>query len=337
MPFTGEILNYRSVAVVGTEKNTGKTECLNYIIRRLRPNNIRMAVTSIGVDGESCDQLTGTPKPEIEIYEPMMFVTSETHYRQHRFLAEILNVSSGRSTSLGRLVTARALEPGKVLLSGPSDAASLTSVLDELRSYGAQLTLVDGALSRKSLGSPSVTDAMILATGAAWSANLPTLVQKTKFLCNLIALPETSPWIKKVLHKRENLCSIDESKQVTDLGISSVLGIWQSGTNLFKHGHTLYVPGLVTDRLLKHLKSQTGDKKIRLIVKDFTRIFASQEVVQQFLRNEGTIEVLLGTKLIAICINPTAPDGTVLNSDQLRDELSEKTGLPVWDIRKLAV
>ena len=35
MPFVHELLNYRSVAVVGMEKNCGKTECLNYIIRRM--------------------------------------------------------------------------------------------------------------------------------------------------------------------------------------------------------------------------------------------------------------------------------------------------------------
>jgi len=335
MPFTGEILNYRSVAVVGTEKNTGKTECFNYIIRRLQHRNIRMAITSVGIDGESCDQVTRTPKPEIEIYKPMMFVTSETHFRQRRFLAEIVDVS-GRSTSLGRLVTARALEPGKVLLSGPADTASLSAILDELRSHGIQLTLVDGALSRKSLGSPAVTDAMILATGAAWSGNLPTLVRKTKFLCDLIALPETSPVLKSELAGKENLCSIDNSGQTTDLGISSVFGIGQSGTDLFRHGNTLYVPGAVTDKLLNYLKVQKEPGKIRLIVKDFTRIFASQEVVQQYLQHGGTLEVLLRTRLIAVCINPTAPDGTVLNSDQLSSTLSEKIGLPVWDVRKLA-
>ena len=52
MPFVHELLNYRSVAVVGMEKNCGKTECLNYIIRRMPLDGRRVCVTSIGLDGE---------------------------------------------------------------------------------------------------------------------------------------------------------------------------------------------------------------------------------------------------------------------------------------------
>lgn len=335
MPFTGDILNYRSVAVVGTAKNTGKTECLNYIIRQLQSKPVTMAITSVGIDGESCDQVTRTPKPEIDLYSKMLFVTSETHFRQRRFAAEILDVS-GRSTSLGRLVTARALEPGKVLLSGPPDTGSLTSVLSQLRLHGVDLTLVDGALSRKSLGSPTVTEAMILNTGAAFSANIPTLVRKTKFLCDLIALPRVENPLRDALMLMETLCAVDNQNRITDLGAVSVMGSGQTLPDFLPHGATLFVPGAVTDKLLQYLKVQKEVNQIRLIVRDFTRVFASQETVQSFLNRGGTLEVLLSTRLIALCINPTAPDGTVMNSEALRDALSEKTSLPVWDIKKLA-
>lgn len=334
MPFTGDILNYRSVAVVGTAKNTGKTECLNYIIHRLHHHNPSMAITSVGVDGETCDQVTRTQKPEITIYAPMMFVTSETHFRQRRFTAEIVDVS-GHSTALGRLVTARALEQGKVLLSGPADTATLTATLDDLKARGISLTLVDGALSRKSQGSPAVTEAMILTTGAAWSASLPTLVRKTSFLCHLIALPETTPEMKTLLAGKTTVCSVDDQGLLTDLGIGTAFGLEKTDANLLHSGFTLFIPGAVTDKLLSHLKVQQSVDRIRLIVRDFTRVFASREIVQQFLHRGGTIEVMLRTHLLAVCINPAAPDGTLLNSEALRESLSEKIGLPVWDVRKL--
>ena len=76
MPFVHELLNYRSVAVVGMEKNCGKTECLNYIIRRMPLDGCRVCVTSIGLDGERTDQVTRTPKPEIVLREGMFFSTS---------------------------------------------------------------------------------------------------------------------------------------------------------------------------------------------------------------------------------------------------------------------
>ena len=108
MPFIEDIKKYKSIATIGLEKNVGKTETMNYILKRLKDEGIVTAVTSIGIDGETVDIVTETSKPEITIYEGMIFVTSEKHYIKKRFQAEILDVSE-KSTALGRLVTARAL------------------------------------------------------------------------------------------------------------------------------------------------------------------------------------------------------------------------------------
>ena len=50
MPFVNEILAYRSVSIAGLEKNTGKTECLNYVLIRLKTMNTQIALASIVVD-----------------------------------------------------------------------------------------------------------------------------------------------------------------------------------------------------------------------------------------------------------------------------------------------
>ncbi len=47
MGFVDDISDYRSLAIVGLEKNTGKTECLNYILRRIKDSADRFALTSI--------------------------------------------------------------------------------------------------------------------------------------------------------------------------------------------------------------------------------------------------------------------------------------------------
>ena len=120
MGFVTNISDFGSLAIVGLEKNTGKTECLNYILGQLGGQADRFALTSVGIDGESRDQVCQTAKPEIEIPEGMIFVTSEKHYREKRLAAEVLDVSLER-TALGRLITARARMSGKLLLSGPSD------------------------------------------------------------------------------------------------------------------------------------------------------------------------------------------------------------------------
>ena len=134
MGFVDDISDYRSLAIVGLEKNTGKTECLNYILRRIKDSADRFALTSIGIDGENRDQVCQTPKPEIIVPEGMIFVTSEKHYRERRLVAEIMEIDDHR-TALGRLVIARAKTSGKVLLSGPADTAGLKSLIRHMKDY----------------------------------------------------------------------------------------------------------------------------------------------------------------------------------------------------------
>ncbi len=128
MPFIDDVLTYKSLSIVGLEKNTGKTECLNYVLGRLKDMDKRIALTSIGIDGESRDIVTNTQKPEIRIYKGMFFISAEKHYLQRQITSEILDVSNIH-TSLGRLVIAKSISSDKVLLSGPPDTHCLKAII----------------------------------------------------------------------------------------------------------------------------------------------------------------------------------------------------------------
>ena len=80
MPFIANILKHKSLSIVGLEKNTGKTVCLNYILNRLNQLGTHVGVTSIGVDGEQVDSVFATAKPEITLFRGTHFITSEKHY-----------------------------------------------------------------------------------------------------------------------------------------------------------------------------------------------------------------------------------------------------------------
>jgi len=335
MPFTGDILQYKSMSIVGLEKNTGKTECLNYILKRLEHSGKQLAITSIGIDGEGIDQVTLTHKPEIELFENIIFVTSEKHYREKQLDAEIIAVSN-RSTSLGRLVTARAKGKGKVIFSGPPDSAWLRQTISDMQRYNVNTTIVDGALSRLSPGSPAVTESMILATGAAVSANIHTLVRKTNFVYGLMQIEAfQSPVNEKLLALESGIYAIDNAWNITSLGIPSVFLLDKYREKLFGHGEMFYVTGAVSDSLLNFLRVQKNTDKITLIVRDFTRMFVTPEAYRAFVNKGGRIRVLLRTKLIAVCVNPVSPDGFVLDSHKLCGNMSESLGIPVYDIRKI--
>lgn len=335
MPFIDNLLQHKSLSIVGMEKNTGKTECLNYVLGRLKDAGKQLAITSIGIDGESVDQVTLTQKPEIELYENIIFITSEKHYRERRLTAEVLNISE-RRTALGRLVTARALSAGKVILSGPTDTSWLKSNIQQMANYDVDLTIVDGALSRKSLGSPAITECMILNTGAAVSSHLPTLVKNTQFIHQLIQIPTyESPSASLLMGIDQGLWAIDDAHHIHDLAIPSVFLLEQHKHQIFTHGHTIFAPGAVGDKLLDFLRVQKQCNKIVLVVKDYTRLFVSKAAYLAFLKKGGSIRVLLKTKLIAVCVNPTAPTGFTFNSEELCREMSAELGIPVYDVRKI--
>jgi len=335
MPFVKDIENYKSLSIIGLEKNTGKTECLNYVLSRLSDSGKTIALTSIGIDGENKDQVKQTHKPEIDVYQGMIFVTSELHYKSRKLVSEILDVSK-QSTSLGRLVTAKAITTDKVMISGPANNAGLIDIISNMSNFGVDITIVDGALSRKSLASPTVTEAMILATGAALSSNITQLVFKTKYVYDLIALSETENQTKEILFNiRDGIWAIDNNNNITDLNISSVMMIERVKDRLFKAGNRIYVSGAITDNFLNFLKNQKQIKETEIIVRDFTRIFAQPEVFYSYIKRGGKIKVLQKTKLVAITINPVSPDGYILNSEELKKALEEKLGLPVYDVKKI--
>lgn len=325
------ILSCRSLSIVGMAKNTGKTVCLNYVLDQLRATDKVIAVTSIGLDGEKTDQVTQTEKPEVTLAVGTYFVTTEYHYRQRQLLSEICQLSED-TTSLGRLVTARVLQEGKAILAGPSSTGRIRTLIGELRELGVDLTIVDGALSRKSPASPAVTDGLILTTGAAIAPDLNSIVSKTKFVYQLTQLSEYEVDNRDELMQYESGIYALEEGGAHRLPIASSLLFTKCKDILFSHGNTLFVSGIVTDNMLDYLRMQPNVKDIQLIVKDFTKIFVTPFVLQGFLQKGGCLRVLKRPNLLAMCINPTSPSGFKLESEQLRAALRQVVGVPVYDV-----
>lgn len=334
MPFVENIRNYRSLSIVGLEKNTGKTVCLNYLLRRLDQLGVSTAVTSIGVDGEQVDSVFATAKPEITLYQGMQFITSQKHYYQRRLVSKIVSVDE-RRTALGQLVTAEVVCPGKVLLSGAATTSVLKQQIEQFKAGGMDLTIVDGALSRLSLASPTVTEAMILATGAAVSPNIQQLISRTRFVYRLIQLPEVAPDLRQSLSAiGSGIWGIDSDGLPHDLGIRSVFLLGRGDDDIFRYGSRIFVAGAVSDKLLKYLAVQPNIRETELIVQDFTKFFVSPDIYADFTRRGGTIKVLQRSNLIAVCLNPTSPQGYTLNSEEACHQLSEALECPVYDVKK---
>lgn len=347
MELIDKILPYKSLSIVGLEKNTGKTETLNYVLKNIKNRPKRVAITSIGIDGETVDAVTKTSKPEIMIYREMIFTTAEQYFLTKRFSAEILDISR-EHTILGRLVTAKAISNGKILLSGAADTHTLKKTIENNIRFGTDITIVDGALSRLSLASPAITEAMILSTGAAYSSNIETLVRKTKFVCTLIGLAKFDSVNLKLIDNNDTIsinsdvelkgvyCLIDN--ELHDLNILSALtisNISKENIEKLRQNRTLFVFGILSNKLIDFLIDKNIAKDFTVVAKDFSTIFISDDKYHIFQKMGGKIMVLQKTNLIAITVNPTSPEGIILNSTILQKRLEDEIGIKVIDVKQV--
>ncbi|MDD2491342.1 MAG: hypothetical protein PHV12_04010 [Bacteroidales bacterium] len=336
MPFVQEILGYRSISVVGLGKNTGKTECLNYILNRLPAEDFTVAVSSAGIDGEVKDQVTGTVKPEIFLREGTLFATSEKHYRERKILSELLDISY-RNTSLGRVVTARALAGGKSQLSGHPSTKALKMWIDRATGiFGANLAIIDGALSRVSIASPAITEGLVLATGAALSVSMDNLVFKTSYMVSLINMERTSlNCADDEFLPTSGIWRVDKCGEFNQLVKGGVFAAGSIHPDDLVGASAIFVSGALTDRFLNQIRTACIDNNIELIIRDFTNAFISHSNYISFTRAGGKLRVLNKSKLIAVCANPVSPEGFKLDSELLCEKLSLSLKLPVYDIRRI--
>lgn len=139
-------LRDRTVFIVGSKKNAGKTTFLNYALSRLRGGGA-LGALSVGVDGETCDQVFGNPKPQVRAEKGDLLLCAESALKGADLHYEVLNVYPFR-TAIGRPVLLRALRQGRAEISGPENNEQLAEILADMRRHGAGTVLVDGAVDR---------------------------------------------------------------------------------------------------------------------------------------------------------------------------------------------
>ena len=182
--------------------------------------------------------------------------------------------------------------------------------------------------------STAVTEALVLATGAAVSGNIPELVRQTKYVYELIGLEEVeSGWQELLDGTVQGVWALGEDGRLVDLHLPSVFMLDKSEHDILRYGHRLFVSGAVSDRLLQYLKVRR--QPVELVVRDFTRIFATPESYYAFLRKGGQIKVLHRSRLLAVTVNPVAPSGIVLDSSQLCREMENALHIPVYDVKSV--
>jgi len=178
---------YKSISIIGMDKNVGKTTLLNYLIKEFSTNGISLALTSIGRDGEDIDVVTNTPKPRIYVPKNTIIATAEGLLPQCDITLEIKSITP-YPTPLGRIVIIRALSAGYVQLAGPSIVSQMAELV---QNFGdADKIIVDGAISRKTFADPTITQSAVLCTGASLASNMNVVIAQTRHAVDILTLPK---------------------------------------------------------------------------------------------------------------------------------------------------
>jgi len=179
----------RSVVVVGTAKNAGKTTTFNALRAVAARHGIAIAVTSIGRDGEPSDALDAKPKPRVRLAPGTIVALPAGLVPRSPALAIL---GAGASSALGATVFARVMLPTTCEIAGPPTAREMRATIDRLRALGSGPVFVDGAIDRVAALAGG-DDAVVVATGAASGATVARVAAVAAETVARLMLPGRDP------------------------------------------------------------------------------------------------------------------------------------------------
>ena len=311
-----------TVTVIGLCKNAGKTTALCRLMAELADE--RLAVTSVGRDGERTDVVTGTEKPEIWVRSGTLFATAKGLLPLCDVTVEVAAVT-GVQTPLGQVAVFRALSDGYVQLAGPSAVGQLEPLNRTFRELGADRILIDGAAGRKSLAGAGSDGCAILCVGASMEGTAEHIAAETAHVCGLFA---AEPIALEHKNARFALFDLDGAPLPLELGVDEV-PVWG---RLPRQACGLWVQGGVTSPMLRAL-AQRG-APITVAAPDATHFLFDRSAAQLFARHGGRLRVEKKLKIAAVCANPWSAYGRHLNREELLSALRERIKIPVVDVKE---
>lgn len=328
---------YKSISIIGMDKNTGKTTTLNHILNEAR-GKLSLGLTSIGRDGEEIDRVTATEKPKIYIENGTFIATAKECLLNSDITKEIIE-TTGINTPMGEIIIAKALSDGYVDLGGPSLSTLIANINEKMIGLGSELVIVDGALSRKSFASPAITEATILSTGASLSRSMNKVIEQTIHTVNLLTIENEKN--EEILQKCRRLiknCRVSiiyKDKSIKKLNVLTSLQAAKEITEGLDENKAEYlvIKGVISDKLLEDImKLSDKYKDVTLLAENGTKLFLSKNSIYKFTKQGGKIKVITSIKIACITCNPVSPYGYEFDKHKFLNGIREKVNIPVFDV-----
>lgn len=316
-----------TLSVIGMCKNAGKTTVLNRVISECEQAGERIGLTSIGRDGERSDLVTNTKKPEIFISRGAVLATASSLLYEGDISMEILE-TTGMPTPMGEIVIVLARSSGFVQIGGASITEHQKRIRDRLFHFGAQRVLIDGAISRKSLGDPTLADGVILSSGASYDPDMAKTAFDTAYFAKLFSLEEAECSIPVSRYTAEK-----EGESVSSEDIAGLIPLLKSGAE------RILIRGAVTDNTSKELINYGKLlKNTLLIAEDASRLLLKPASFDKLERASRGFAVSRGTRLACVTVNPFSAYGLHYGKQEFKERVEselERAGVhaPVMDVK----
>lgn len=328
------IEKYRRISIIGMEKNVGKTTLLNKLINDIGIKKV-LGITSIGRDGEDVDVVTSTDKPRIYIRRGSIIATGRDCLSKCDITKEILYVTDF-TTPMGDIVVVRALSDGYVDIAGPSYNTQVKKIIELMESFGSEITIIDGALSRKSTAISDVSDATILATGAALSLDMLKVIEETKKTVNFLQLEELEEKALEIKKDFEVVKALyikrDGSKNFIDVSNSIDLAK-KIKENLNEEVKYFCIRGAVTEKIMETFIETRGCfLDLNIVVEDGTKFFIDNGLYNKAKMCGIKFKVLNKINLLFVTCNPHSPLGIDFDKNEFKRRLMEEITVPIIDV-----
>lgn len=312
--------NIHRLALIGLSKNVGKTTTTNHLLETLPGEHLyredELALTSLGLDGEAVDALTGLPKPRYIPQQGLLVATTLELLRQAEdegIEAERLLQLPGR-TALGPVVIARIQRAGRLAIAGPTLLREIRYALERLCEYGARLSIVDGAINRLGAAMPGVTDACLLCTGTSAGATPELVARRTVDVLVRLTIPisgwsnayrNSFPAARLLAFAPPDIDSAEEC--LLDAPEPSAEAAWIAGQLQGRSESVFFLRGAFSGELSHALLAQlatTTSNSGELVIGDGTKVFCHAAVLERLAARGLHVRVAEPIRVLALTMNP---------------------------------
>ncbi len=303
----------RTLAVMGMTKNTGKTVALNHLLAQAARERLPVGVTSIGRDGEDRDQVFLVPKPPVIVWPGTLVATARDTLQRAK--AGFKPIDTTRIDSpMGEIVVVKVLAHGEMEVAGASRGSDQRQVIAQLKRFGAELVLLDGALGRSHHASPAIADGVILATGAAMGGGMGDVLRKTLDRLAILGVAQADEPTARLCAPVFAQGGVGLWNSAGDCVFQEKIATLNAGNVLLQHLDCGVAMVAVSGAVGRTLWQALGILAVRtpgftLVVADGTRLFVQATDLAAFRKLGAQVLAQRAINMTGITLNPFSPLG----------------------------